>query len=88
MQAAHNSVLLVWGLLDDICCSAKPLTADPQSNKYIIPINGWNAPASLLQCAAASPVRHVALGWTHALLLTEPGEAYVALASQVLQHAR
>jgi hypothetical protein len=88
MKAAQNTALLVWGLLDDVCCSAKPLTADPQSNSHAIPLDGWNTPASLLQCAAASPVRQVSLGWMHALLLTDQGGAYVALASQLLQKAR
>jgi hypothetical protein len=88
MQAGHNTILLVWGLFDDSCCSAKPLTADPQSNSYALPIDGWNTPASLLQCAAASPVRQMSLGWMHALLLTDKGEAYVALTGQLLQHTR
>jgi hypothetical protein len=88
VQAGQNTVLLLWGLLDDLCCSAKPLTADPHSNCYGIPLDGWNVPTGMLLCAAAASAQQISLGWTHALLLTEQGEAYVALANRVLTNAR
>lgn len=83
-----DTILLVWGLFDDSCCSAKPLTVQSQSSAPLTTLDGWNSPSSLLLCNAASPVKQISLSWTHVLLLTERGAAYVASASQVLQQAR
>jgi hypothetical protein len=88
MQAPGSTILLVWGLFNDRCCTAQPLNVQYQQNSCFVPEDGWNPPDSLLQTTETTPVKQVSLGWTYALLLTEQRDAFVAQASQVFGKTR